>query len=234
MANLFDYAGWGSTVTIPRDPLPVFTGGPDGRTAELTFLITPISALGPFLDFVAGVDETVPIAGGGSITRRVPLRHPDDPDMYIESYSREYFGTPLTELWAPGKSIYTEQFSHARLRCFFRTRPVGVGPGLQYYSISRESGATAEVVPGNAMVTASGRALTGEGWVTLMCQGIVLTTYMSPDPISYAVDSLVGSVNSAPLVLLANTYPTGTVRFENTREEILPPVPAHTLESGLE
>jgi hypothetical protein len=219
MSYLYDYPGWGTTVTIARNPAPTIEGGPEGRAGVLTFLISPLTQIGPFLTWCAGADETMPIAGGGSIVRRVPLRHPDDDEMYIESYSLDYFGTPKSDTWAIGKSIHTEQFSHARMTAYFRTLPLGVGSGQQFYTISSEIGASVETVPGAAMVDEDGNKLTGDrGWV-VPCTNLVVNTYLSNTPVGYAIHSLVGRVNSVGFVdPILGTYPAGTLRFEGVAQ----------------
>jgi hypothetical protein len=219
MSYLFDYAGWGSAVTIARRPAPTIEGGPEGRAGELTFQIAPLSQIGPFLSWCAGSDETITISGGGSIVRRVPLRHPDDGDMYIESYTLEYFGTPMAELWAPGKSVHTEQFSHARMMAYFRTLPLGVGADQQFYTISTETGASVETIPGGAMVDEDGNKLTGDRGITIPCTNLVVDTYQSNTPVGYAIHSIVGRVNSEIFTdpTLGN-YPIGTLRFEGVRQ----------------
>lgn len=219
MASLFDYAGWGTAVTIARNPPPRLEGGPDGRSGEITFQIRGVNQLGPFLTFCAGVEEEVPILGGGTITRRVPLAHPDDDAQFIESYSVDYFGTAGAELWEPGKSIHTEQFNRINLRAFFRTLPFGVGSGMQFYTISDETGADVQTIPGGAMETETGRPLTGEMGLVIPCTGVVVTTYMSPTPISYAIRSLVGRVNSVAFTDGTDSYPPGVIRFDAVRQE---------------
>jgi hypothetical protein len=218
MANLYDYAGWGSSVTIARNPPPTMEGGPDGRFSEITFQIKPLSQLGPFLTFLQGELETVPIVGG-TITRRVPLIHPDDVEQYIDSYRVDYFGRAMAELWEPGKSVHTEQYSFVKLRAFFRTLPPGIGPDQQYYTISDETGADVQTIPGGAMKTESNRVLTGERGIVIPCTSLVVTTFMSPNPISYAIRSIVGRVNSTPFTDGSDSYPTGTMRFESVRQE---------------
>ena len=219
MSHLFDFAGWGTSVTILRQPAPTIGGGPDGHEGEITFLISPLSQIGPFLTHCAGFLEDVPIAGGGTVERRVPLIHPDDPDMYIESYTIEYFGRPMSESWAPGKSIHTEQFSHARMRSYFRTLPLGVGPDQQFYTIDIETGATVETVPGGAMKTATNRPLTGDFGLTIPTSNLVVTTFMSPTPISYAIHQMVGKVNSTEFTdPEIGNFPIGTLRFQGVKQ----------------
>lgn len=219
MANLYDYAGWGSSVTIARSPAPTMEGNPEGRFSELTFQIKPLSALGPFLTFLRGEVEDVPILGGGTISRRVPLVHPDDSDQYIESYRADYWGRAGSELWEPGKSVHTEQYSFIKLRAFFRTLPPGIGSDQQFYTISDETGADVQTIPGGAMETESGRSLTGEMGITIPCTSLVVTTFMSPTPISYAIRSIVGRVNSTPFTDGSDSYPAGVVRFDAVRQE---------------
>lgn len=219
MAYLFDYPGWGTVVTISRNPPPRLDGGPDGRSGEFTFQIRGVNELNAFLAFCAGTDETVPLGDGSTITRRVPLRHPDFADLYIDSYSVDYFGTAGAELWVPGKSVHTEQFNRINMRTLFRTLPVGVGEAQQYYTVSDETGADVQTIPGGAMVTESGRSLEGEIGLTIPVSRIAVTTYMSPNPISYALRRLVGRVNSTPFTDGADVYPEGTLRFDSIRGE---------------
>lgn len=219
MSYLFDYAGWGSTVTIARNPAPSIAGGPTGREGDLTFLISPLTEIGPFLTHCAGTDETLGLLGGGSIVRRVPLHHPDDVDMYIDSYTLEYFGRPMSDTWAVGKSIHTEQFSHARMRAFFRTLPLGVGNDQQFYTIDVETGASVETVPDGAMVDEDGNKLTGDRGITVPCTNLVVTTFLSNVPVSYAIHSIVGRVNSVDFTdPVIGDFPAGTLRFDGVRQ----------------
>jgi hypothetical protein len=219
MASLFDYPGWGSTVTIARNPAPWIEGGPEGRQGEITFLVNGINNLAPFLAFCAGTVETLPIAGGGTIDRLVPLIHPDDPDMYLESYHADYMGRAMAELWAAGKSIHTEQFNRVLMRSMFRTLPAGVGSGLVFYTISTETGADVETIPGGAFKTITNRKLTGDRGITIPTTSLTVTTYLSPDPIGFAIHNIVGCVNSVPFVTDWGTYPEGTIRFDRIRDD---------------
>lgn len=221
VANLLLYPGWGTTVKGPlRQPAPTIAGGPDGRSGTLAFAVD-LADLGNFLEFVAGTDETIPLSGGGSIVRRVPLLHPDDPAMFLDSYDAEMFGTAGAATWAPGLSIHTEQFTHVRLRMLFRTLPPGVGGDQPYYTVSSETSSTMETIPGNSFVTASGRRLTGEAGLPIPCTSLIVSTFLSPTPVSYTLARLSGQINSTAVDLgVYGTFPAGTLRFDGVRQDI--------------
>jgi hypothetical protein len=221
MANLYLYPGWGTTVKGPlRQPAPTIVGGPDGRSGMLAFAVD-LADIGNFLEFVAGTDEIVPTPGGGSITRRVPLLHPDDSGMFVDSYDGEMFGTAGKNLWTPGLSIHTEQFTHVRLRMLFRTLPIAIGGDQPYYTIASETSSTMETIPGNSFVTESGRRLTGDGGLPIPCTSLIVTTYLSPTPVSYTLARLSGQVNSTDVDFgIYGTFPAGTLRFDGVRQDI--------------
>lgn len=202
-------------MTIARSPAPEITGGPDGRTARASFLIKPLTEIGPFLAFAAGSNEVLPLAGGGTITRKVPLRWPDDAEMYVDSYNLTYLGKAMDALWQPGLSIHTEQYNYARMDMFFRTLPEGVGSGQVFYTISTESGVDVETIPDGGFVTAGGRKVTGDRGIFIPGTILVVTTYLSPTPVSYTLRSLVGRVNSVDF----EDHPPGTLRFDSVRQE---------------
>jgi hypothetical protein len=225
MASLYDYAGWllptdDPHVTIPRDPRPSISGGPLGREGTLYFRVR-LESLGDFLTFAGGQVETVPYIGG-TIERRVPLRHPDDPFMFIDSYTAEPFGNPRKNTWSEGLSIHTEQFSHWMVRAIFRTLPEGVGGNLgTYYTVSTQTSASHETVPSEGMETDDGEDLTGEVGIPIPTMSMVITTFMAPNPVGYAINSLVGRVNSVDLDLgIFGTYPAGTMRFDGVDQDI--------------
>jgi hypothetical protein len=225
MPILYDYPGWltpsnDPAVTIPRDPRPSFAGTPAGREG-LLYLRVKLDELGPFLTFVEGANETITYSGG-SITRKVPLRYPDVPEMFLDSYTVEPFGKPMNDVWAPGKSIHTEQFSHWMFRGTFRTLPPGVGgDNGVYYTVSTQTSSSMEMVPNSAMETDAGEPITGELGIPIPTMTMVITTFLSPNPAGFAINSLVGRVNSIPLDLgVFGAYPAGTIRFDGVDQDI--------------
>jgi hypothetical protein len=225
MPIIYDYPGWltpsnDPVVTIPRDPRPSFAGTPQGREG-LLYLRVKLNEIGAFLTFAEGSNETITYTGG-TITRKVPLRYPDIPEMFLDSYTVEPFGKAMNDTWAPGKSIHTEQFSHWLFRGTFRTLPPGVGgDNGVYYTVSTQTSASHETVPSEGMETDDGDPLTGEVGIPIPTITMVITTFMSPNPVGYAINSLVGRVNSVDLDLgVFGTYPAGTMRFDGVDQDI--------------
>lgn len=63
----------------PAETIEINEGGWSGRLA----FVIPWGYRYSFLDLVAGADEVISMPGGGTITRRVPLRHPERPLVFF-------------------------------------------------------------------------------------------------------------------------------------------------------
>jgi hypothetical protein len=199
--------------TIRYEPKPVYRGGPEGRIATMHFMLDNIHNVTPFVQFIKGVPETIPVAGGGTMQRIVPLLYPDDNELQLVSYQVEYFGTPgATRL--PGQSIFTGLYSHARVDCEFQTLPFEYADQL-FYSISTDTGAVIETIPDSGLVFPGGERTTGDYGLPIPITALIITTYMSPTPVSYALASLTGRVNSTT----AFGFPPGTLRFNGVKSD---------------
>jgi hypothetical protein len=208
MALLEDIPLTSSQYALTYDPKPIYEGGPEGRRATMHFL-TGINTVSTFVQFIKGTVETI---NGG--LRVVPLLYPDDHELQLISYMVEYFGTPTGTAPLVGESIYTPLFSHARISCEFRTLPFDLADAA-YYSISTDTGAVIETIPDSALVFPGGERTTGDYGLPIPITGLVITTYMSPTPVSYTLASLTGKVNSST----AFGFPAGTLRFNGVKSD---------------
>lgn len=194
------------------DPKPIYEGGPEGRRATMHFVMG-LNDVTTFVQFIKGQPETIPIAGGGTMQRIVPLLYPDDNELQLVSYGVEYFGTP-GGVRGPGQSYYTPLFSHARVDCEFQTLPF-VFEDQAFYSISTDTGAVIETLPDTGLVFPGGERTTGDYGLPIPITALIITTYMSPTPVSYALASLTGKVNSTT----AFGFPPGTLRFNGVKSD---------------
>lgn len=197
---------------LTYDPKPRYQGGPEGRMATMHFLVA-LNDVTTFIQFIKGQPETIPIAGGGSMSRVVPLLYPDDNELQLFSYDIEYFGTPGA-IRQPGQSIYTHMYSHARIDCEFRTMPF-VMEDAAYYSISTDTGVVIETIPDTGLVFPGGERTSGDYGLPIPITALIVTTYQSQTPVSYALASLTGRVNSST----AFGFPAGTLRFNGVKSD---------------
>lgn len=193
--------------TIRYDPKPIYEGGPDGRRATMHFL-TGLNDVTTFIQFIKGTVETI-----NGAQRVVPLLYPDDNELQLTSYRVEYFGTPGA-VPEPGQSIFTGLYSHARIDCEFQTLPFDLVDAA-YYSISTDTGAVIETIPDTGLVFPGGERTSGDYGLAIPVTALIITTYMSPTPVSYTLASLTGKVNSST----AFGFPAGTLRFNGVKSD---------------
>jgi hypothetical protein len=205
--------------TILRNPAPVITGGPSGRTGRMHFL-TALNDVGPFIQTIAGTVQTIPMEGGGTVDRIVPLVHPNDSGMFVVSYESEALGTP-GGIWGQGLSVYTNMFSHARISLEFMSLPFAdVNSSDPWYTINVDSGTTIETLPDQSFFFPGGEELTGEAGIPIPVINFNITTFMSTKPVGYTEALLAGRVNSAPFTTTDyGTFPPGFLRFAGARSE---------------
>lgn len=194
---------------ILRDPRPTYRGDPGGRVATVHFLVALADAPA-FVQHIIGTVETIPYSGG-SISRVVPLVYPDDPQMFLVSYEVEYFGTP----GGSGSSVFSSQFSHARVACEFATLPFGVAGDSPYWSLEADFGVAVETIPGSAFRFADNSRLSGEAGNQVGVVSYALTVFQSAQPFGYAAASLVGKVNSVAF----DDFPPGTLWLKGLRSQ---------------
>lgn len=208
--------------TLRYEPKPIYEGGPEGRRATMHFLVA-LNDVTAFVQFIKGTVEAIPIAGGGTMDRVVPLLYPDDNELQLTSYRVEYFGTPgATRL--EGQSIYTHMYSHARIDCEFQTLPFDLADAA-YYSISTDTGVVIETIPDTGLVFPGGERTTGDYGLPIPITALIVTTYMSPTPVSYTLASLTGKVNSST----AFGFPAGTLRFNGVKSDFAKGLYSRTL-----
>jgi hypothetical protein len=200
--------------TILRDPPPVVRGGPGGKSGTMTFYMA-LNDAPAFVEAIAGTTEVIPLPGGGTVERVVPLVHPDHPDMYVVAYEQRAMGTP-GGVWGTGLSVYTEMFSHAVIEVEFQTLPFILGSDEPWFTLTVDSGHTIETLPDQAFYfSGPTEELTGEAGIPIPIVQYNLTTYMGTSDIGYDIALLSGRVNSVEF----EGFPPGFLRYAGTRSE---------------
>lgn len=195
---------------IMRKPEPWIGAGPGGREGEITFLVA-LNDLPSFVQTMAGTTETIDIGGGSTIERIVPLVHPDDPQLVALSYRAEAFGSPK----GTGASVHSTQFSHYRVRVQFATLPYADSGETAYYTLTTDTAEAFETIPNLKLNFSDGSSVTGEFGVPTAPTAIVLTTFLSVTPVTFALASLVGRINSVAF----DDFPQYTLRFTGVRSD---------------
>lgn len=200
--------------TILRDPPPTIQGGPGGRGGDMHFCMA-LNDRGAFIQTMAGTTETIPIPGGGTSERIIPLVHPDDPGLFAVSYDSKAIGG-AGNVWGEGLSVYTEMFTHAVISVRFESLPFALGSADPWYTLNVTSGVTIETIPDGAFLFDGVEEMTGEAGIPIPLVQYNLTTYLNTQQISYAVAQLSGKVNSVEF----EGFPAGFIRYTGTVSEM--------------
>ena len=201
---------------ILRDPAPTYEGGPDGRRATFTVLVA-LNDVTAFVQHAINSVEVINYGDGVTAERVVPLVYPDDPQMNLVGYRVEYFGTP----GGTGASVFTDQFSHARIHLEFGVFPFATGGDAPFFTLTTDHSATMETLPGTVLTFPSGIGqTTGEWGLPVGVVAYNLTTYMGTTPVSPTISNLNGRVNDDVFsVDGVGTFATGTLRLMGIRSE---------------
>ena len=101
-----------------------------------------------FLDVVAGSDESFSYPGGVTVTRRVPLKYPDERYDDVYAYDCEMRGEGRSGVSAEGRGI---TYALAFVTVYFRSQQFYVGAGdYPMISLMANGGADMVTVPGTA------------------------------------------------------------------------------------
>jgi hypothetical protein len=206
MPSITSYSG---SFDILRKPAPSIEGGPGGRSGRLSLLV-PLDEMADFLSFVAGSVETVDV-GTSTIERIMPASFPGDPEMLLVAYKAEAFGGPNPG----GASFLSGSFKYWQVDCDFQTLPFGTDGETAYYTWSRETGETIIPVPNLQLTFSNGTKSPGEFGLVVPVVNLTLTTYLSTTDVTYAVDSMVGKINSVAV----DNFPQYTLRFTGIKED---------------
>jgi hypothetical protein len=160
-----------------------------------------------FINVVSGLPETIDIGGGVTITRSVPLRHPDFPELLANGYRGEGFGM------SPDVFGYTNW----RVQVSFGSVPFPIVGDRPFMEVGLDHGGTYTTVPGEGMVFLSdGKRLRHDYGVFVPEQNYTVTTYFNPGLDDALIDSLLGKVNSSPFLGKA----VGCARFNSCATRI--------------
>lgn len=178
----------------------------NGWGGRLAFVI-PWGYRYEFMDLISGTDEAIPLTGGGSITRRVPLRHPERPLVFFAVRAEcEGWGGPEGFLDGVGQEVL---HSHGRVIVEFATLPFGSTEDIPF-SVTRVRHASEFwTVPSTAFVFSDGTKSDQAGGIDVGVTDISITTFLNPTLNHAQLTSFRNKINSVPFL----GYAAGFVKF---------------------
>jgi hypothetical protein len=190
-----------------NDPPESIELGEGGGRARIAFLI-PWGWRYNFYDLVAGTDETFPLTGGGSIVRKVPLRHPDRPEVFfavgcfIEGLGAyEGFTDTL------GHDV---MYSHARCIVDFATMPFMQVGDQPFAQVRVKHGTEYIGKPGSAFhFLEDNSKIEQQGGIFVATAAITITTFLNPTLDHNFLNSMLNRLNAGTF----EGYVSGHVKY---------------------
>lgn len=191
-------------------PGPTF--GNNGTTwkASIVFLTTT-GNLAAFVDVVAGLPPTqVPVAGGGTVPRIIPLQHPLYPRLYAKDVQSESFGTP-----SPTNQALSALHSHARVTVNFESPAYSTdfdGPtDAPYMKKTVRSAGRYVTIPGRRMTFSNSEQIDQDTGVFVAQAVYVYTFYQCTSDGDDQIRPMVGRINDTAFL----GFPDGQLRLDN-------------------
>jgi len=123
----------------------------------------------------------------------------------------EYFGTP----GGTGASVFTPQFSHARIHLEFAVLPFPIGGSAPFYTLTTDHGVSMETLPGSTLTFPSGGSLTGDWALRVGTVAYNLTTYLGTTPVSPTLSAMTGKINLGVFTVPGiGSFADGTLRLD--------------------
>lgn len=189
-------------INNPPETIDLGEGGGGGRVA----FVIPWSYRYNFYDLVAGTDEVFPITGG-TMTRKVPLRHPDRPNVFFAvGMVMEGWGGYEGALDDFGHGV---MYSHARCIVDFSTLGFTSYEDQPFANISMNQGSEYITKPNTAFKFSDNSYSQQDSGIFVATNLISLTTYLNPTLDVAYLGSMTNKINSTPIF----GYPAGHVKF---------------------
>jgi hypothetical protein len=141
---------------------------------------------------IVGPIQVYPSAWGGSISRRLPMEHPDIPGIYASRYS--YTGQ--------GRTSASRLYQHYRVRIEYENLPYQIEGDTPFMSVSREFGTRVITLPGRMISLSTGGTLEHDYGLPIPLVNLLVTVYGAPSPpIGLILDASAAPINSEVLYL---------------------------------
>jgi hypothetical protein len=196
---------------ILRDPPHTIDGDwQSGYKGDVSFVVAA-SDLATFCIWAGGSPYKITV-GSSTVTRLIPVSHPDYSSLLCKKISSTAFGS-FTPTNTPGLT----NFSHARITLGFESVPFATDGSTPFMVTSTRAGSEVYTVAGSKLTFPSdGSTLQSDAGVTVPTIVYQVTTYLAPslNDVTYGA-ILATPVNSA--VFLGQ--PIGTMRFDSFSSE---------------
>jgi hypothetical protein len=184
----------------------------DGWGGRLAFVV-PWGYRYEFMDLVAGSDEVITYGGGSTMTRKVPLRHPERPLVFFAVRAEcEGWGGPEGFLDGVGQEVL---HSHGRVVVEFSTLPFGAGEEIPFSVTRVRHGSEYITKPGAAFTFSNGTKSSQDSGIFIALNTISITTYLNPTLNHPQITALTNKINSTTFL----GYPPGHVKFDGADTE---------------
>lgn len=200
-------------------PAEVLSVGNGSWSDQITFYI-PWDQRWVFLDYVAGTSEEF-VTSGGTVTRVVPLRHPERPEvLFAVGASCEGIGGYHERSALNGNPLLVDGmdqpilYSHARVTVDFSTLSFGFEGDQPFTELNLKHGAEYWTKPGTAWLFSNGSKSSQDVGVLVPTTTYQLTSYQNAALNATLLRQCQGKVNSTTLFLAGESLPAGTVRFD--------------------
>lgn len=190
---------------------PAATLAKDGSGLKATIhFFTTNDNLPDFFDVVSGLPPTqVPLPGGGTTPKIVPLQHPRYPRMYASRIYGEAFGEP-----SPSSTSLIDLHSHVRVAVDFEapTFPTDFGGqnDLPYMKKAVKHGGKYVTIPGRRMTFTNDEELDHDYGVYVPQDVYVYTFYQCTTLGEDVIRPMVGRINDTEFL----GFPVGQLRFD--------------------
>jgi hypothetical protein len=141
---------------------------------------------------IVGPIQVYPSVWGGSISRRLPMEHPDIPGIYASRYS--YTGQ--------GRTSASRLYQHYRVRIEYENLPYQIEGDTPFMSIAKDFGVRVITLPGRAITLSTGGKLEQDQGMPIPLLNLLVTIYGAPSPPpALIMDASAAPVNAFPLYL---------------------------------
>lgn len=191
--------------TILYDPPATLNADGTGYTATVAFE-TDWSNLAAFVGVVGGLKTSIPIGGGNSITRLVPLQHPMYSGLWANAVACEAFGTPSATL-----TDLAHLYNHVKVVVTFVSVPYGISGSQAYMQVRMKGSGVYTTIQGRKLVFPGGEVLGQDAGEFVGQQTYSITMYQCPQLNDSILNPLVNNVNSTTFL----GYSAGYVLFNS-------------------